>query len=67
MSDERIVAKAEMLIRNPVTNVFEAFVDPGDHVQSVSAVWPAAVLRILRSRSSDDDALQSCVELRRIG
>ena len=28
MSDERIVAKAEMLIRKPVTNVFEAFVDP---------------------------------------
>src|SRR4029453_18573297 len=28
MKDERIVAKAEMLIRSPVTNVFEAFVDP---------------------------------------
>ena len=28
MSDERIVAKAEMLIRKPVTHVFEAFVDP---------------------------------------
>jgi len=28
MSDKRIVAKAEMLIRNPVANVFEAFVDP---------------------------------------
>ena len=28
MSDEQIVAKAEMLIRVPVTNVFEAFVDP---------------------------------------
>ena len=28
MSVERIVAKAEMLIRKPVTNVFEAFVDP---------------------------------------
>jgi hypothetical protein len=28
MSDTRIEAKAEMLIRNPVANVFEAFVDP---------------------------------------
>lgn len=28
MSDEPIVAKAEMLIRKPVTNVFEAFSDP---------------------------------------
>ena len=28
MIDKRIVARAEMLIRNPVANVFEAFVDP---------------------------------------
>jgi uncharacterized protein YndB with AHSA1/START domain len=28
MTNERIVAKAEMLIRRPVSEVFEAFVDP---------------------------------------
>ena len=28
MADEPIVAKAEMLIRSPVTRVFDAFVDP---------------------------------------
>jgi uncharacterized protein YndB with AHSA1/START domain len=28
MSEQRIVAKAEMLIRSPVAKVFEAFVDP---------------------------------------
>lgn len=28
MTDETVVAKAEMLIRSPVSNVFEAFVDP---------------------------------------
>jgi uncharacterized protein YndB with AHSA1/START domain len=28
MKDERIVARAEMLIRRPVSTVFEAFVDP---------------------------------------
>ena len=28
MTDERIVARAETLIRKPVTHVFEAFVDP---------------------------------------
>jgi hypothetical protein len=38
MSDKRIVAKAEMLIRNPVTNVFEAFVDPVITPSSGSAV-----------------------------
>jgi uncharacterized protein YndB with AHSA1/START domain len=28
MADEPIVAKAEMLIRSPVSSVFDAFVDP---------------------------------------
>jgi uncharacterized protein YndB with AHSA1/START domain len=28
MTNEGIVAKAEMLIRSPVSKVFEAFVDP---------------------------------------
>ena len=39
MSDERIVAKAEMLIRKPVTTVFEAFVEPDDHVQVLVQPW----------------------------